>query len=121
MDSFDDRFETVAITWSRPEAAVMLSMFTFYGIPAFALGYGHASVAGTFVVALQGIHIRVHHAWLDEATGLLAEVAERPRAVRPPLIEQPTVNAVVVTLACLLGLAPVPPSRTSAVFRRPTV
>jgi hypothetical protein len=81
--SFDDRFETVAITWSQPEAAVMLSMFDFYGIPAFAAGRLHVSIYAPVLTALQGIQIRVALGFMDEALDLLAEVAERPAAVRP--------------------------------------
>ena len=81
--AIDDRFETVAITWSQPEAAVMLSMFDFYGIPAFAVGRRHVSIYAPVLTALQGIQIRVAIHAVDEALELLAEVAERPAAVRP--------------------------------------
>jgi hypothetical protein len=94
-----DAFETVAITWSQPEAAVMLSMFEFYGIPAFALGWWHASVNAPCLVAIQGIQVRVHHAKLDEALDLLGEVVERPAAVRPYLLGSPWSYPIVLVLA----------------------
>ena len=98
---FDDRFQTVAITWSQPEAAVMLSMFEFYGIPAFAVGRRHVSIYGPLVTALQGIQIRVAIHALDEALGLLAEVAERPAAVRPYAFGQRNLYLVLVIFALM--------------------
>lgn len=103
-----DAFETVAITWSQPEAAVMLSMFEFYGIPAFALGQWQAAINATYLVAIQGIHVRVHRSALDEALDLLGEVAERPAAVRPYLLGSrwayPTV-LVLAFVAAIVGYA----------------
>jgi hypothetical protein len=94
-----DAFETVAITWSQPEAAVMLSMFEFYGIPAFALGRWQASIDAPFTTAMQGIQVRVHHLACDEALDLLGEVAERPAAVRPYLFGSPWTYPIVLALA----------------------
>lgn len=94
-----DAFETVAITWSQPEAAVMLSMFEFYGIPAFALGRWHASVNPPLIVGLQGIQVRVHASAVDDALDLLAEVAERPAAVRPYLLGQRWLYPVILTVS----------------------
>ena len=101
--SFDDRFETVAITWSQPEAAVMLSMFDFYGIPAFAVGRRHVSVQGPALTALQGIQIRVALGFMDEALDLLAEVAERPAAVRPYAFGLPGLYRTLVFLALAMA------------------
>lgn len=96
-----DAFETVAITWSQPEAAVMLSMFEFYDIPAFALGRWHASINPPLVTGLQGIQVRVHHLAVDEALDLLGEVAKRPAAIRPYLFGQAWPYRVMVTLAVI--------------------
>jgi len=103
--SIDDRFETVAITWSQPEAAVMLSMFEFYSIPAFALGRRHVSAQGPILTALHGIQIRVAVAFMDEALGLLAEVAERPAAIRPYAFGLPGLYRIIVILALLTVIA----------------
>jgi hypothetical protein len=103
--SFDDRFETVAITWSQPEAAVMLSMFEFYGIPAFAVGRLHVSAQGSILTALQGMQIRVAVAFMDEALDLLAEVTERPATVRPYIFGLPGLYRVIVILALLTVIA----------------
>ncbi|MGY4398717.1 hypothetical protein ACVWZA_003925 [Sphingomonas sp. UYAg733] len=112
----DDSYRTVAITYNQPETAVMLSMFSFYDIPAYAVGQGHASAMPTWMVALGGIQIRVHSDALDEAFELLAEVAERPRAVRRRLIDDPVVNGILVVLFCVLLFMPVPPTRTGSTF-----
>ncbi len=100
-----DAFETVAITWSQPEAAVILSMFEFYGIPAFALGRWQASIDATYLVAIQGIQIRVHPAALDEALDLLGEVAERPAAMRPYLLGSPWAYPLALALAFVAAVA----------------
>lgn len=114
--SIDDRFETVAITWSQPEAAVMLSMFAAYEIPALSVGQQVMRLWPTSGVALQGIQIRVHHEWLDDALDLLAEVAERPAAIRPFPTENRWAYGVVVVLLCATGIVPVPPTRTPSTF-----
>lgn len=104
--TIDDQFEMVAIVWNQPEAAVMLSMFEFYGIPAFAVGQLHASVMPAWIVGLQGIQIRVPVDAIDDALELLAEVAERPAAVRPVMVE-PALYLVLLFAAVLVsGLAP---------------
>jgi len=119
--AIDDRFETVAITWSQPEAAVMLSMFDFYGIPAFAVGGRHVSAQGPILTALQGIHIRVAAGAADDALDLLAEVAERPAAVRPYAFGQPGLYRTIVVLALAaaammpLALALVDPTDETAI------
>lgn len=114
--SIDDRFETVAITWSQPEAAVMLSMFEAYEIPALPVGQQVMRLWPTSGVALQGIHIRVHNEWRDEALELLAEVAQRPAAIRPFPTENRWAYGIVITILCAIGLVPVPPTRTPSTF-----
>ena len=99
-----DAFETVAITWSQPEAAVMLSMFEFYGIPAFALGRLHASINPPWITGLQGIQVRVHHLAVDDALDLLSDVAARPAAVRPYFLGSATLYRTVVVSAFVLGI-----------------
>jgi hypothetical protein len=135
----EDAFETVAITWSQPEAAVMLSMFEYYGIPAFAVGRLHASVIPNYITALQGIQVRVPVGDIDEALDLLAEVAERPAAVRPYmlgqkwlypaliafalaamvplyLVDEPTPLLMMLTLPAIFLLTGIPPTRTASTF-----
>jgi hypothetical protein len=111
-----DSFETVAITYSQPEATVILSMFAFYGIPAYPVGFAHARAMAPLTVALGGIQIRVHVAALAEARELLAEVAERPQAVRPRLIDNALINGIIVMMVCFLLGVPVPPTRTGSTY-----
>jgi hypothetical protein len=130
----EDAFEAVAITWSRPEAAVILSMFEFYGIPAYATGRWHSSISPPHITALQRIQVRVHPDALGEARELLAEVAERPGAVRPFLIGNAATGIAMFIVALLLAilipfpfslvgmtyiqllLIAVPPTRTPSTF-----
>jgi hypothetical protein len=110
----DDSFETVAITYSQPETAVMLSMFAFYGIPAYAAGFDHARAVWPVALALGGIHIRVLPDSVGEARALLAEVAERPQATRPRLILNPVLRIVAYALVLLLSVGV--PTRTGSTF-----
>ena len=73
----DDGFETVAVTYSQPEAAVMLSFLAWHDIQAYALSE-HARVSSHLITALGGIPVRVHRPDLDRARSLLAEVAAPP-------------------------------------------
>jgi hypothetical protein len=120
-----DAFDTVAITWSQPEAAVMLSMFEFYGIPAFALGRWHASINPPWITGLQGIQVRVHHLAVDDALDLLADVAERPAAVRPYLLGQrwlyPVILAVSVLAMIPLYVTDKPPTWSVALLVLPVI
>lgn len=106
----DDAFDTVAVTWSQPEAAVILSFLAWHGIPAYAL-LEHARVAALHVTALGGIPIRVHRPALVEARALLSEVPGAP-VVRPALIENRFVNSVLLLLAFALGGTPPPRTRS---------
>jgi hypothetical protein len=135
----EDAFETVAITWSQPEAAVMLSMFEFYGIPAFAVGRLHASIIPNYITALQGMQVRVPVGAVDDALDLLAEVAERPAAVRPYmlghtwfypalvafalaalvplyLVDEPSPLLLALTLPAIFLFTGIPPTRTPSTF-----
>jgi len=98
-EMIDDEFETVAVTWSQPEAAVMMAMFEFYGIPAFALGARHVASNPPLMTALQGIQVRVHHTSVDEALDLLAEVAEQPAVVRPYILGRSWLYRTIIALA----------------------
>ncbi len=92
----------------------MLSMFSFYGIPTYALGQGHAASMPTWMVALGGVQIRVHRDALEEARVLLAEVAERPLVTRRPLVDNPALNVVIVLFGLMFGA--VPPTRVRSSY-----
>ena len=110
----DVAFETVAITYSQPETVVMLSMFTFYGIPAYASGFGHAQAQWPLSLALGGIAVRVDPAAANEARELLAEVAGRPAAVRPFLHGPDWFGRLTTFILFCCGYAP--PTRTASTF-----
>ena len=109
----DDSYETVAITYGQPETAVMLSMFAWYGVPAYASGQGHAQI-WPFIVALGGIEVRVHADSVADARALLAEVAQRPPAVRPRMTHNPVTRTLGYAIALLSGF-PIP-SRAGSTF-----
>ena len=106
----DDAFDTVAVTWSQPEAAVMLSFLAWHDIPAYALRE-HARVAALHVTALGGIPIRVHRPALTEARALLAEVPG-PAIICPALIGNRLANVVLLLFAFMLGGTPPPRTRS---------
>lgn len=113
-----DSFTPVAITYSQPEAAVMLSMFEFYGIPAYAVGARHAGTMWPMVVALGGVEIRVASAMVEEAHALLAPVMAQPPVVRPPVVEGWFARLIANTLGWIMG-APPPPRVATDYLNRP--
>ena len=74
----DDPFETVAIAYSQPQAGVILSMFEFYGIPAYGANLETIRVNTPLTLALGGIPIRVARDFAEEARAC----STRPRSVR---------------------------------------
>lgn len=104
-----DAFETVAVTYSQPEAAVMLSFLDWHDVHAYALSE-HARVSAHLVTALGGIPIRVAPADVARARALLAEVAPAaPPVIRPPTIRNGVVGRLALLLAFCLGAPPPPP------------
>lgn len=105
----DDEFETVAITYSQPETAVMLSFLAWHDVRAYALNE-HARVSADLVTALGGIPIRVAAADAARARALLAEVAAaEPPVIRPPTIRPRALGIVALVGSFLFGGAPPPP------------
>ena len=103
----DDGFDTVAVSYSQPEAAVIVSFLGWHGIPAYALGH-HAQASANLVTALGGIPIRVHAAALTEARALLASVPPAPVTESPPP-HRGLGGKLAVLLAALFGGGPPPP------------
>ena len=109
----DDAFETVAITYSQPEAAVMLSFLEWHDIPAYALGE-HARAQSYLVTALGGIPVRVGGADAARARALLAEVEPAaPPVVRPPVVRNRLLSTAALLIAFLLGGVAPPPRAPS--------
>ena len=105
----DDDFETVAITYSQPEAAVMLSFLAWHEVRAYSLGE-HARVSAHLVTALGGIPVRVLASDAARARALLAGVAPaEPPVVRPAVVRNPLLNAVALVVGFVFGGPPPPP------------
>lgn len=105
-----NEFELVAITYSQPEAAVILSMLDAYGIPAYPLNQHHLAAAPTLAVALGGIRILAMREAADEARALLAEASDQAPPVLPRPLADTGVTNVLITLVFTLFAGP-PPAR----------
>jgi hypothetical protein len=66
------------------------------------------------ILALDGFHVRVHPNLIDEALDLLSEVAGRPAAVRPYLLDNRWLSGAISVLAAFLVASP--PTRTPSTF-----
>jgi hypothetical protein len=75
----DDPFETVAIAYSQPQAAVLMSLFQWHGIPAYAQNIEMVRANSPLTLALGGIPIRVHREAAVDARELLADADRRSR------------------------------------------
>ena len=109
----DDAFETVAIAYSQPQALVILSLFEWNGMIAYASNLGHAQVNCPLTLALGGIPIRVAHADAAEARSLLIEAAEREAEHLPEALAERLTKLVFFGIIGLT-MAAVPPPRVSA-------
>lgn len=101
-----DAFETVAVTWSQPEAAVIASFLAWHGIDSYALSR-HAQVEPPLVTALGGIPIRVPTDRAAEATALLGSVEGSP-VIRPSISRQPIADRLAALFCFVFGGTPPP-------------
>lgn len=105
----DDPFQTVAIAYSQPQARVMLSLFEWHGIPAYAMNIETTRINTPWTLALGGIPIRVARESFEEARGLLAEVADRPEEASPPKpSEAPLRRGLMFFVGLFTGAVPPP-------------
>lgn len=104
-------FETVAIAYSQPQAGVILSLFAWHGIPAYARNIETIRANRPLTLALGGMPICVHHEYAAEARALLIEAeANAPELEPEPLGER----VAKVGLLGVLGMKAVaPPPRLS--------
>jgi hypothetical protein len=101
----DDRFETVAIGYSQPQVLVILSLFRWHGMLAYAANLEHARANCGLTLALGGIPIRVLREEAVEARALLIEAAERDEA----MLHEGLGERIVKTLLCgVTGMTPPP-------------
>ena len=102
----EDPFETVAITWSQPQAGVILALFAWNAIPAYGMNLETIRVNCPLTLALGGIPIRVHREYAAEARGLLEEAVVREAEPMPP---EPLAERICkVALLGVLGMTPPP-------------
>ncbi len=115
MDTGADPFATVAIAYTQPQAAVLLSLFEWHGIPAYAHGIEMVRANAPMTLAMGGIPIRVRRDCLIDARALLAQAADdpEPAAVRPAA-KRATSGAVALLCFLLGGVSP--PPRAAAVI-----
>jgi hypothetical protein len=107
-----DGFEPIAIVWSMPEAAVLVTTLAAYGFLALPRNQGHISAAPTLMIALGGIWITVPREQLEDAVSLMSEIDTGWRCPPPPLAREPWLNALVTLLAGItLGVTPMPRAR----------
>ncbi|MEP9359110.1 hypothetical protein [Sphingomonas sp. KR3-1] len=105
----DDAFDTVAIAYSQPQALVILSLFEWNGLLAYAGNLEHARAACPLTLALGGIPIRVMRDDAAEARALLTEAAEREATgIHEELGERVAKLMVFGIFGLLLGIAPAP-------------
>ena len=111
----DDPFETVAIAYTQPQAGVILSMFAWYGIPAYAQNIETVRTSAPLTLALGGIPIRVAREAAGEAREILNEAAERAQAEGATASDTLGDRVAMAGLLGVLGLLAVaPPPRLSA-------
>lgn len=111
----DDPFETVAIAYSQPQAGVLMSLFAWHGIPAYAMNLEMLRTDPGLTLALGGIPIRVARKAAEDARALLAEAEDRVEEVRAP---DPIGERITMTLFCgLTGMTP-PPKRSAVIVKR---
>ena len=114
MDAADDPFETVVIAYSQPQAAVLMSLFQWHGIPAYAQNIEMVRANSPLTLALGGIPIRVHREAVADARALLADAVADPE----PPIARSVGRRTTSGLGALVGFlfaGVVPPPRVSAV------
>lgn len=105
------RFETVVIAYRLSEAAVIQSMFEYYGIPTLVCDANTVRANAPWTLAVGGIRIQVLSNFAQEARDLLAEAAAREPAPIP--VEERIGNFAFGFLMLLFGATP-PPSRMGA-------
>ena len=104
-------FQTIAMVYSLPEAAILSSALRANGIPAYTANYATLSANTNLIVALGGIETRVWSGAVGEAISLLEPAknwSPPPRSYFHNLI----LNAVIaIALFVFCGVAPPPRAR----------
>lgn len=114
----EDPFETVAIAYRQSEAAVIQSMFEFYGIPTLVRDAYTARVNAPWTLAIGGMRIQVLSEFAEEARELLTEVADRQTPPTRAGTQERTANFALGLLLLLFGAVPPPRIGAGIVSRR---
>jgi len=107
----DGAVRIVAVSYSAPETAVLISMLRAYGIAASGLS-AHAAVDPPMMLALGGNRILVQTHDYDVARALIDDCAPHDSLARP-LAERFWVN-VALTLLLALCIGFIPPPRPAS-------
>lgn len=115
MDADADPFETVVIAYSQPQAAVLMSLFQWHGILAYAQNIEMVRTNTPLTLALGGIPIRVHREAAAEARALLADAVADSEPPPTRSIGRRVTSGLGGLLGFVLG-GVAPPPRISAVM-----
>ncbi len=108
----DDPFETVAIAYSQAQADVILSLFAWNDIPAYAKNIEHVRTDPVMTLALGAIPIRVYGDYAEEARALLVEA----EANATEGVSEPLSNRIAKVGLGFIGLVP-PPKLSAEIVR----
>ena len=102
-------FETIAIVYSFPEAAMLLATLRAHFIAALPRNYGHISVKPTLMVALGGIRITVPPAQIGDALTVMEEIDQGWHCPPRPYTDIAWLSIILsVALTFMLGVPPMP-------------
>ncbi|HEX8301096.1 hypothetical protein [Sphingomonas sp.] len=113
-----DPFETVAIAYSQPQAGVILSLFAWHGMLAYAMNLETARTNCPWTLALGGIPIRVERSAAEEARALLTEAADRSGEPQVETASGRISNGVIAALCFVMAGAAPPPRLSASIVRR---
>lgn len=103
METPLDPFETVAIAYTQPQAMVLLSLFQWHDIPAYAHGIEMVRANAPLTLAMGGIPIRVARNDATQARALLLEAAESEEPAEIRSAGKRATNGIVALFWFLLG------------------
>lgn len=102
-------FATIAIVYSRPEAAVLEATLRAYGIVCHVGNEGHVAVQTPLMVALGGLRVAVAPGQVHDAVALLHAIDEGWSRPPSPLAFRRPFRSILTLLVFWMTLAPPPP------------
>jgi hypothetical protein len=104
-----DGFEPIAVVFSQPEAAVLLTTLRAYGILALPKNQAHIAIVPSLMLALGGTWITVPPERKEDALALLKEIDAGWRPPPPPIVDEVWLSRILsVCMTFLLGAPPMP-------------